>query len=90
MSKSDDEMISYFRVKLELYCTRTAKIMCVYFLSEIDSLCAKVKFKQNSTVVQINNHVQQSRRHGVEPTVPSADTDRANSQLKHLLRFWAN
>lgn len=53
-------------------------------------LYIKVKFKQNSAAVQINGHVQRSRRHGFEPAVPSASTDRANGQLKHLFRFWAN
>lgn len=50
-------------------------------------LYVEVNWRRNSSVVQINKHVQPSRRPDSEPTVPSANTDRTNSQLKHSLRF---
>lgn len=48
------------------------------------------KIQENSTEVQINSHVQQSRRHSFEPAAPSAHADRASSQLMPLFRSWAN
>lgn len=75
-----------FRFSFYHDCTKN---MLLFFEFRL-VLYVKVKFKQNSAAVQINGHVQQSRRHGFEPTVPSASTDRANGQLKHLFRFWAN
>lgn len=83
-------MLSNSGVKyFQMYCTKMVEAICAVFFPKQD-LCVKIKFKQNSTVAQINSRVLQSRRHGFEPAAPSAHTDRANSQLMPLFRFWAN
>lgn len=74
------------------FCTlsgrKTHFAHCAKILGSCD--VQKVKMKHMAAALEINGHVQQSRRRSSEPSVPSARTDRANSQLKHLLRFWAN
>lgn len=45
-----------------------------------------MKFKQEPPALAINGHVQQSRRQSSAPSVPSARTDRASSQLRPTVK----